>query len=113
MFVPEHATLATSVGRPPQSDPLKLTFRAPSTDARGHVNPLFTIGVRLWELDVDSGRPHIRPLCPRAASPAVGPTPLAVLTRAPFLGRPLADRITEAGMAVGELVQGQCLEAGS
>jgi hypothetical protein len=113
LFVPEAATLASTVPMP-EADPWKLIFRVGVAPA-GKRAPSFVLGVRLWRIDVgDTGRPRVRPLCPLGGQPNLGPFSIAV-TNSPalLLGAPLARAITTAGIGVGELIRGQCLEAAS
>jgi hypothetical protein len=108
LFLPGHAILATSVvlaGGDPQHLSITVKAAGQSFGIDRHV--------RLWELDVSGARPRVRPLCPQATRGTVVRLPARQLQSGAFLGRPLADAMSAAGIGVGEFAHGRCLEAAS
>jgi hypothetical protein len=86
-FVPGSATLATrTVGEDRHGLGVAVQNRFPPT-------------VRFWDLEKSRAR------CVRGSPRRVGDTP--------SLGKGLADAMAEAGLAVGDYIDGRCLEAGS
>ncbi len=112
LFLPNHATLATTVVLP-DGDPQHLSLTVEPAAPGGGSASGIPRHVRFWGLDLRDARPRALPLCLLNTPKPVVRLPARALDRPGFLGRPLADAMTTAQVGLGEFHDGNCSDPAS
>jgi hypothetical protein len=111
LFSPVRATLVTSFRGELAADAEAIL----PIEARGTgVTPAQTMQVRFWGVQIAGGEPQVTPQCVRepegddVAQPVA--VPAALEQTDALLGRELARAMTNAGIGLGDFVDGSCLD---